>query len=71
MIDRKRSDLERAITHHKDLLTGIDGTLERDSDSLARRLIDLDVACEPIERIYGELVFLSDVAGINPPTRPL
>lgn len=70
MIDRKRSDLEHAITHHKELLIGIDGALERNSDSLAQRLVDLEGSCAVIERIYGELIFLSDVAGIRPPRRP-
>ncbi len=71
MINRKRSDLEYAITRHKELLLGIDGAMERSSDSLAQRLVELEGSCAAIERIYGELVFLSDVAGIRPPRMPL
>ena len=70
MIDRKRNAVEQAITHHKDLLIGIDGALKRNSDSLAWRLVNLEGSSATIERIYGELVFLSDVAGIKPPTKP-
>ena len=70
MINGKRSDLENAITRHKELLIGIDGSLERSSDSLAQRLVELEGSCAVIERIYGELVFLSDVAGITLPRRP-
>jgi hypothetical protein len=70
LIDKKRYDLERAITHHKEILTGVDEAMERNSDSLAWRLGDLDGSCSVIEKIYGELVFLSDVAGLNPPSRP-
>lgn len=71
MINRKRSDLEQAITYHKELLDGIDRALERSSDSLEQRLVDLEVSYLMIDRIYGELVFLSDVAGIRPPQKPL
>lgn len=71
MIARKKSALEFAITYHKELLTGIDGAMERDSDSLEQRLVDLEISCAEIERIYEELTFLSDVAGIIPPKRPL
>jgi len=46
------------------MLIDLDGSLERSSDSLAKRLIDLERSCAVIERIYGELAFLSDVAGI-------
>ena len=70
MINGKRSDLENAITNHKELLIGIDGALARSSDSLRQRLLELEGSCAVIERIYGELVFLSDVAGIKPPRRP-
>jgi hypothetical protein len=70
MINRKRSDLENAIMRHKELLIGIDGALERSSDSLAVRFVELDRSYAMIERIYGELVFLSDVAGVRPPRRP-
>ena len=70
MIRRKRSDLEQAITYHKELLLGIDRALERSSDSLAQRFLELEGSCSVIERIYGELVFLSEVAGIKPPRRP-
>lgn len=70
LINGKRSDLEYAITRHKELLIGIDGALERSSDSLAQRLLELEGSCAAIERIYGELVFLSDIAGIKPPRRP-
>jgi hypothetical protein len=71
MIHRKRSDLESAITRHKEMLIDIDGALERSSDSLAQKLVELERSCAVIERIYGELAFLSDVAGITPPRRPL
>ncbi len=71
MINQKKSDLECAITFHKVLLIGIDGALERSSDSLERRIVELEGSCAMIDRIYGELVFLSDVAGIRPPGRPL
>ncbi len=71
MINRKRSDLEYAVTRHKELLIGIEGALERSSDSLAQRLEELEGSCAVIERIYGDLVFLSDVAGISPPRKPL
>jgi hypothetical protein len=70
MINRKRSDLEYALTRHKELLRGIDGALERSSDNLAQRHLELEGSCAVIERIYGELVFLCDVAGIRPPQRP-
>lgn len=71
MIRRKRSDLEQAITYHKELLIGIDGALERSSDSLELRLVELEGSCTVIERMYGELVYLSDVARVRPPMRPL
>ncbi len=71
IINRKRSDLEQAVTYHKELLIGIDGALERSSDSLAQRFDELEWSCALIERIYGELTFLSDVAGIRPPSKPL
>jgi hypothetical protein len=71
MINRKRYDLELAIAHHKELQIGVDGAAERNSDSLAWRLADLEGSYSAIERIYGELVFLSDVAGLKPPVRPI
>ena len=70
IITGKRSDLENAITHHKEILIGIDGALERSSDSLRQRFLELEGSCAVIERIYGELVFLSEMAGIKPPRRP-
>jgi hypothetical protein len=70
MINRKRSDLEYALTRHKELLRDIDGALERSSDGLAQRVVELERSCAVIERIYEELVFLSDIAGISPPRRP-
>ena len=71
MINRKKSDLEFAITYHKELLLGIGGALERGSDSLEQRIVELEVSCTMLERIYGELIFLSDIAGIRPPGNPL
>jgi hypothetical protein len=71
MIDRKRSDLELALSRHKDVLVGIDGALERSSDSLAWRIIELEESCIVIENLYGEIVLLSDVAGIRPPKKPV
>jgi len=71
LVNRKRSDLEYAIERHKYLLVGIDGALARSSDSLSQRLVELEGSCAVIERIYGELVFLSDIAGMRPPGRPL
>jgi len=71
IINRKRSDLENAIIYHEELLIGIDVVLERSSDSLAQRLVELERSRALIERIYGELIFLSDVAGIRPPSKPL
>ena len=70
MINRKRSDLEFAITYHKDILVGIDGALERSSDSLARKVVELEQSCTVIERLYEEMVLLSNVAGIRPPEKP-
>lgn len=69
MIDRKRSALEIALSRHQELLTGIDGAMKRRSDSLEQRLWDLESSTITIERLYGELAFLSDVAGIRPPVR--
>jgi len=71
IINRKKFALENAITYHKELLIGIDGALEISSDSLAQRLVELKRSRALIERIYGELIFLSDVAGIRPPSKPL
>jgi hypothetical protein len=70
MIDRKRDDLDQAIARHKKLLIGIHGAMERNSGSLARRLVDLKGSGATVEKLYGELVFLSDVAGMKPPARP-
>jgi hypothetical protein len=69
MIDRKRSALEGALSRHKELLIGIEGAMKRRSDSLERRLSELEGSTSVIERLYGELSFLSDVAGIRPPSR--
>jgi hypothetical protein len=71
IINRKRSDLEKAITRHEVLRIGIDRALERRSDSLSQRLIDFESLGAVIERLYADLVFLSDVAGITPPRKPV
>jgi hypothetical protein len=70
LVQRKRADLARAVTHHREVLSGIAGTRERRSASLAQRRLALEVSCTEIERLYGELVFLSNVAGLKPPRRP-